>query len=435
MPSLLRVTAGPDEGKCLLIPATGVLTLGRAADVEGPLGDTSVSRYHCRVISKLGKITVLDLGSKAGTTVNNQRISTQQPLRPGDFIVIGLTHLQFITDSTADTTDMVPALKLPASAEPAIASKPRPAFNPRGLAAGPTAAPNAAGLASGVDGLASFANTGFGTFAIGPILANGVTGIVFRAVDTSSRTPVALKIFVARFSRDDESVERFIRAARTVAPLRYLHLVDVYNAGRQDGHCWTSMELIEGFSVAWVVQQAALKLADWHMGQCILRDVTRALVFLHGKGILHRNLTPENLLMDSRDGLVKVADLISAKAQEGNLAEDVTAEGHLISDVRFLPPECAHGNRWAGDERSDLYSLGAVVYAVLTGRPPLEGKTQIEALEKIQRLAPLPVRRINPAVAPPLEAVVMRLLTKNPRDRFASAKELLRHLVEHQLTG
>jgi serine/threonine protein kinase len=393
-----------------------------------------VSRYHCRVISKHGRISVLDLGSRAGTLVNQQRVSAEQALTPGDIITIGLSQLQFITDTAADTTDSVPALR-PRGAEPPQPLKSTAATKSRELPAESAPISNPLALANGVDGLARLANKTFGNFVIGPILANGATGAVFRAVDTTTRTPVGLKVFVSHFSRNEESVERFIRAAKTVAPLRYLHLVDVYNAGRQDGLCWISMELIEGFSVAWVVQQAALNLADWHMGQCILRDVTRALVFLHGKNILHRNLTPENLLMDSRDGLVKVADLISAKSQEGDLAEDVTAQGHLIGDIRFLPPECAQGNRWSGDERSDLYSLGAVVYAVLTGRPPLEGKTYVEALERIRRTEPLPVRRLNAAVDPALETVVMRLLAKNPRDRFPSAKELLRQLVERRLVG
>jgi serine/threonine protein kinase len=282
-------------------------------------------------------------------------------------------------------------------------------------------------------GLARLTNTNLGYLSLGPLLGVGKSGAVFRALDTRDQGPVAVKVFIPEFSNSEEDVLRFVRAAKTIMPLRHLNLVDFYNAGRMNGHCWASMELIEGPSLAWHVQQATSGPTQWRLARGVLRDVTRALVFLHGKQIVHRNLTPENLLVNSVDGLVKVGDLITAKAQEGVLAEDVTSEGNLVGELQYLAPERTLGGPSSGDARSDLYSLGAVVYAVLTGRPPLQGKTTLDTIERIRSRVPTPLRQELPGASPALDAVVNRLLAKDPAQRFKSAKELLRNLVDNKL--
>src|SRR5262249_53930007 len=153
------------------------------------------------------------------------------------------------------------------------------------------------------------------------------------------------KVFVPQFSRDEEGVQRFIRAAKTIYPLRHRHLVDLYSAGRTEGYCWLAMELVEGPAVAWLVQQAQAGGGGWRVGLRVATEVSRALVYLHGKQVLHRNLTPENLLVCRADGLIKVGDLMTAKAQEGQLARDVTATGELVGDLRYLAPERTLGLR------------------------------------------------------------------------------------------
>jgi hypothetical protein len=425
-PLYLRVLDGPDRGKKFPLPLQGAVRFGRAPDVEGRLSDGRVSRYQFRLDIAAGRVTILDLGSKAGTMVNNQRIDTDRPLLTGDVIAVGESHLQLVSEGVSDTTSDVPALK---------EVPPAPAGGKRAGGRSPGAAPAPAGGPAGAaQSLAALANTVLGYFSLGSVLAVGKNGVVFRALDTRDGSPVAVKVFGPEFSRSKEAVQRFIRAAKTIMSLRHLNLIDFYNAGRQDGYCWSSMELVEGPSVAWHVQQATVTRVDWRLGVRVLRDVTRALIFLHGRGVLHRNLTPENLIVSAADGLIKVGDLLTAKAQEGNLAADVTSVGQVVGDLRYLSPERTYGDPAAGDERSDLYSLGAVVYAVLTGHPPLEASNSA-AIEKIRRAAPTPVRHEQPLVPQSLEAVVMRLLEKDPGRRFPDAKELLRHLVEQHLMG
>src|SRR5262249_9152517 len=152
----------------------------------------------------------------------------------------------------------------------------------------PAPAP-AANPAGGVQALMPLVNTVVAHFTIGPVLGVGRTGVVFRALDNRDRNEVALKGYVPEFSRDDEEVLRFPRAAKTIAPLRHLNLVALNGGGREHGLCWLSMELVEGPSVAWLVQQAAAGQVDWRAGLRVLHHVTRALIYLHGKQVVHRN--------------------------------------------------------------------------------------------------------------------------------------------------
>jgi serine/threonine protein kinase len=469
MAQLLKVIAGPDQGKTFPIPASGSLVIGRGVDADANLTDGRVSRRHFRLLAGGGQVRLLDLGSKAGTVVNNIAVHGEQGLHTGDILVVGDTYLQMISDDPADSTDsshhaiaapsapqppVRPAVKPPAPAKPAQAKPTRPGPStpmpppksskggpptpmPAGKPAKPAQAPSGSPLvrsAVGPETLARLMNTMMAHFTLGPLLGIGKVGAVFRARDNREQMDVALKIFMPEFSRDDDDMQRFVRAARTARDLRQLNLVSVHNAGRTDGTCWLSMELIEGPSLAWVVQQAGTAaVPDFRMAQRILRDVTRALIYLHGKSILHRNLTPENLLVSSADSLVKVSDLISVKAQEGKLAQDITQEGQIIGDLRYLAPERTIGDPNEDDPRGDLYSLGAIVYAVLTGKPPIEGDNPVDTIRKIRQTPAVQLRRLLPTIPAALDGVVMRLLAKDPDQRFPDATALLRHLTQQRL--
>jgi serine/threonine protein kinase len=412
MPLHLNVIAGPDQGITFPIPASGTVTIGRGNDANLDLIDGSVSRRHFQLVSANGQVRLVDLGSKTGTLVNNQPATTEVLLRAGDIIVAGATYFKFVAESGSSQAS---------GTRPARGSSSAVGRAPAGPAA-PRPAPETP------QSLSRLVNTKLGCFAIGPLIGVGRSGAVFRAMDTRDRSEVALKVFLQEFSQDEEEVQRFTRAAKTIMPFRHRHLVDLLGAGRAEGHCWLSMELIEGPSVSWVVQQTLQGQADWRIGQRVMMEAGRALVYLHAKQVLHRNLTPENILMSREDGLIKVGDLITAKAQEGRLSEVVTAEGHMVGNVCYLPPERVAGDPSAGDERSDLYSLGAVVYATLVGVPPFQGNTSADTVYKIRNSLPVPVRVHQPNIPIRLELAVMRLLSKNPQDRFADAGELLRYI-------
>jgi serine/threonine-protein kinase len=264
-------------------------------------------------------------------------------------------------------------------------------------------------------------------FRVGPVIAQGRTGVVFRATDTKDNKEVALKVFFPDFSQDDDEKQRFLRAMKTVLPLRHPHLVTTNAAGRVGPLCWVSMELVEGVSLAPAVRHAATGAGDWRVALRVVIHVARALAFLHAQPIYHRNITPNNILLRTADSTIKLGDMMTAKAQEGKLARQVTAAGEILGEVRFLSPEQTV-NASAGDGRADLYSLGAAAYAILTGRAPLEGKNSVETILKIRQAEPAPLRQSQPTLPPLFESAVMKLLAKKPEARFQSAGELLGHL-------
>jgi serine/threonine protein kinase len=398
----LVVIAGPDAGKSFPVPHSDPLVVGRGRTAGAQLSDPHASRSHFQVQMEAGRLIAKDLDSAGGMFVNDARVKAQA-LRPGDVVRVGATVLRVEAADVADQSTLPPPEARPA---------PKPA----------------AGAAA--DDLSGQA---LAHFQVRALIGRGKNGTVYRAQDTREGREVALKVFNPEMALDEEDLQRFIRAMKTMMPLRHPHLVSVYNAGRSGPSCWVSMELVQGVSLATAVRHAESG-GDWRVAFRALLHVARALAYLHGQTILHRNITPPNILLATADGTVKLGDLMTAKAQEGKRARDVTAAGELLGDLRYLSPEQTMGAS-SGDERGDLYSLGAVGYALLAGRPPLEGKNIVETIMKIRSSPPLPPRSSCPGCPPTFEATVMKLLAKKPEARFQSAAELLTHLGSLAASG
>jgi serine/threonine protein kinase len=427
----LKVLAGRDQGQVFLLPASGSLTIGRGeADIT--LNDLKVSRSHFRITVAGNQVRVCDLGSTAGTRVNNEPALAEVELQPGGIVAVGETWMQLLADPTAARAAPTRPTLAPGKVVGAATTLRRPDKPPSAETMPRPASASSASTgrsATEVGAVAELANTRFGVFALGSVLGIGKKGVVFRAEDTRTHTRVALKVFVPRFSRDEESVQRLAQAIKTLHPLQHLNLIHIHGAGRTEGSCWLSAELIDGISVAGLVEQAQAAPPDWRAGLRVAVDVADALMYLHGEQVLHRNITPENLVVRRADWIVKIADVLTIKKRSAARTAEPPSEPNLVSDVRWLAPERTWGDPSAGDDRSDLYSLGAVVYAALTGKPPIEGDNPVDTRSRIQTLTPRAVRKLNPNVPPALEAIVMRLLNKQPEDRFADATELLGHLL------
>jgi serine/threonine-protein kinase len=270
--------------------------------------------------------------------------------------------------------------------------------------------------------------TALSFYAVEAMLARGRSGVVFRAQDTRTNRPVALKVLLPELSRNDEVVQRLVRAMRTMLPLRHPNLVAVYGAGKTGPNCWVAMEYVEGESLTGVMRRAGAggKL-DWPKSLRVAVHVGRALEHAHGHGIVHRNITPANVLFRDSDQVAKLGDLMLAKALEGMFAEEITRPGEHVGDPAYLSPEQTNP-RPEVDGRSDLYSLGALVYCMLTGRPPLQGQTVIETMTLIRTGVIAPLATLVPALPADFGAAIHRMLEKQPADRFPSAAEMLREL-------
>src|SRR5207237_2318837 len=230
------------------------------------------------------------------------------------------------------------------------------------------------------------------------------------------------------FSKNDEEVQRFVRAMKTVLTLRHPNLVALYGAGKAGSYCWVAMEHVEGESMAQAIQRIGVAgMLDWKYGFRVAVHIGRALEYAHGQSVIHRNVTPQNILLRTADKTAKLGDLMLAKALEGTLAQQITRPGELVGDVGYMAPERTRG---AGevDGRSDLYGLGATVYALITGRPPFAGGSLPELITKIRNAEPEKPKKFQMAIPDLFQGTVLKLLAKRPEERFQSAAELLKDL-------
>jgi serine/threonine-protein kinase len=260
---------------------------------------------------------------------------------------------------------------------------------------------------------------------------------------------VAVKLLWPGFARQPDQLQRFVRAMKTSEVLQHPNLVRIYGAGKANSCCWIAMEYVEGGSATRFIRQAGVAgRLDWRLGLRLAHHVAQALKFAHEHSIIHRNVTPNNVLLRTKDRVAKLGDLMLAKALEGDYAESISEPGDVLGDVPYLSPEQTRGTKDL-DPRSDLYSLGATVYAVMGGRPPFTGKTLAEVTERIrnQPVTPLREAQSDPVkthalsafqrqhvtlqleeIPAALEEIVLRTLAKRPDDRYQTATELVSDL-------
>ena len=243
-------------------------------------------------------------------------------------------------------------------------------------------------------------------------LGSGGMAEVYCAQDLQLGRKVALKILYRRFAEDGEFVERFRREASSAAGLQHQHVVAVYDRGEYDGTYYIAMEYLEGRSLKAIVQQEAPLDPDRAIDLII--QVLRAARFAHRRGIIHRDLKPHNVIVDA-DGRAKVTDFGIARAG----ASDMTQTGSIMGTAQYLSPEQAQGH--AVSAASDIYSIGIMLYELLTGRVPFEGESAVTIALKQVNERPAPPSAYNPAVTPELEEAVMRALEKDPAHRYPDA--------------
>ena len=256
-------------------------------------------------------------------------------------------------------------------------------------------------------------------------VGSGGMADVYCAEDLQLGRRVALKVLHSRFAADPEFVERFRREARSAAGLQHQHVVSVYDRGEWDGTYYIAMEFLDGRSLKAIVQQEAPLHPDRAIDLTV--QVLRAARFAHRHGIIHRDLKPHNVIVDDEDR-AKVTDFGIARAG----ASDMTQTGSIMGTAQYLSPEQAQGH--SVSEPSDLYSVGVILYELLTGRVPFEGESAVTIALKHVNERPVPPSAFNREVTPELEAVVMRALEKDPARRYRDADAFIAAL-EHARTA
>jgi len=248
-------------------------------------------------------------------------------------------------------------------------------------------------------------------------LGKGGMGIVYRARDTKLDRPVAVKMLLRDLEGDDETRERFIREARAAGELNHPNIIKIYDFGEDGGHAFIIMELLEGANLNEFLKERPDLALDRKLQ--IMTGVCEGLAFSHSRSIIHRDLKPANLFI-TKDRQVKVLDFGLARIASSKL----THTGLVFGTPDYMSPEQVRGK--VVDARSDIFSLGAVFYQVLTGRKPFAAKALPEVMRKVLTEKPAPLTH---AEAPPsLARVVTRALQKDPLKRYQKVEELLADL-------
>ncbi|MDW7981240.1 MAG: protein kinase [Thermomicrobium sp.] len=252
-------------------------------------------------------------------------------------------------------------------------------------------------------------------------IGEGGMAVVYRGYDLVLGRPVAIKVLRGQFAADASFLRRFEREAQAAARLSHPNIVSVYDVGRDDGLPYIVMEYVPGKTL----KRLILERAPFPLEEAvqIVRQVAAALDFAHHHGLVHRDIKPQNILVDER-GFVKVTDFGIAK---GLSDVSLTEAGFGMGTVHYVSPEQARGE--PATPASDIYALGVVLYEMLTGRLPFEADSPIGLAMKHVHEPPPPPRQFNPTLPPPVEAIVLRALAKDPRQRFPTASALAQALT------
>jgi hypothetical protein len=369
---ILIVERGNEKGRRIELRPGATVTFGKDPACDLVTTDHLCSDRHFEVFDKDGSWFIRDLGSEHGTYVNEARFSSRYKLRPGDMIHAGETQIGFASEESAARTGT---------------------------------------------------NRMVGGYRLLERIGRGGMGAVYKANQVSLNRTVALKILSRRISADPAFVKRFQSEAQAAGRLNHPNIVQVYDVGFDQGLHYYSMEYIENGSV----QDLATRVGvlDVDLALAIATDAARGLVYAEKKHLVHRDIKPDNLMINS-EGIVKIADLglaLDAGERARHAGEGASDEEDVFGTPQFISPEQAQG--LAVDTRSDIYSLGASFYRLVTGQPPFTGEDIVEIVQKQVHEEPIPVRKLRPECPPQVASVIERAMQKDPAARFQTAQELL----------
>lgn len=365
----LYVERGPLRGKEMGLEEGRVYTIGRDTACALTFPDSLTSRQHLSVRCAKGRFVLRDLSSRNGTYVNGQEVHRTVELKLGDQIEVGETLLSLLADEERPT---------------------------RGGLVGREVA----------------------GFQILERVGRGGMGTVYRAKQLSLDRIVAFKVLSPSLAWDKEFIERFMREARAAARLVHPNIVRALGVGKEGTIYYLAMEYMVGGSIEDKIESEGRIAPDRAVP--MLMGVARGLGYAESQGVIHRDIKPENLMLDDQGG-VKIVDMGIAGQLEGRRSLAQT-EG-VFGSPHYIAPEQAAGERI--DHRVDIYSLGTTAYRMLSGRTVFQGESQTEIMAKHVNEEPVPLKRVAPWVPRRFCDVVMRMVEKDPDDRYQSATEVL----------
>ncbi|MBL4847724.1 MAG: SUMF1/EgtB/PvdO family nonheme iron enzyme [Planctomycetes bacterium] len=263
-------------------------------------------------------------------------------------------------------------------------------------------------------------------------LGRGGFGVVYLARHPNLDRPVALKLLLDAGDADAKALERFRREAQAAAKIRHPAIVTIHDLGVHEGKPYYVMEYVEGTTLKQrIAREGPLEIDE---AVAILIQLTEAIAAAHAEGVLHRDLKPENIIDVEGEDRLKVADFGLAR-ELGEDRERLTRTGAMVGTPGYMSPEQAAGEREQVDKRSDVYGLGATLFALLTGHAPFDGGSPISTIAKLLREDAPPPSRHRKEIPSDLDAICARALARKPRDRYETVQALRRDLESYQRGG
>jgi eukaryotic-like serine/threonine-protein kinase len=411
----MRMVRGARAGEIITLADNQSVIMGRGSESNFRIPDPSISRKHCQIANTQRGLLIADLGSSNGTYVNGQRLATGwAPLRPNDQVILGQNEVRVIgyeqpqqppgypqQGSYAGQGQPMQGQGQPMHGQPQgmmgqhpgmQQQQPRPDFDP-----------------NMVDG-----------YQIQSKLGQGAFGSVYRAVRHANNQIVALKTIKPQLVREPKDLARFFREAETGRKLVHQNITQIFDAGECRGVHYIAMEFIDGSEVSKLIDQYGRLDVGYALRVTI--QIANALQHATERGIVHRDIKPENIMITSQC-VAKLVDFGLAKSFQQAGSSGLTAPGEGMGTLAYMPPEQLD-NALNADQRSDIYSLGATLYHMLSGSRPFNEKTTRSFIMKILNKMPPPIRQVNPTVPQELSDIIERAMAKKPEDRYQQPGEM-----------
>ncbi len=257
-----------------------------------------------------------------------------------------------------------------------------------------------------------------GQYEVLELLGQGGMGIVYKAKQSNLDRTVALKVILGGLHAPPDNLQRFRTEAEAVARLQHPNVVQIYEVGEHEGHSYFSLEYVEGGTLADKIRTTSLTCRE---ATNLVQTLASAMHVVHDHGLIHRDLKPANVLL-TKSGEPKITDFGLVK--QLNVQATKTQTGTVMGTPSYMAPEQARGQTKAIGPATDVYALGAILYELLTGRPPFRAETPLDTVLQVIDQEPLPVRLLNPSVPRDLETICMKCLEKEPGRRYESAAHL-----------
>ena len=271
--------------------------------------------------------------------------------------------------------------------------------------------------------------THLGHYEIVAELGRGGMGVVYKGYEAALNRYVAIKVLADSLAHDEAIRERFLREARSMAALNDPHIIQIYFIGEDEGQTYFVMEFVEGESLGSMLKRDHRLTVE--QAAKIIQQTALGLATAHDRGVVHRDVKPGNLMISSR-GSVKIADFGIALSNQ-DLSKKLTTTGEFVGTPGYLSPEVCLGR--PVDQRSDIFSLGIVLFEMLTGRMPFTDESPLGLMLEVVKAEIPDVRQINAEADPQIAQILSRMIAKEPADRYPSCHELVADLNTHPLVA